>query len=417
MSMAEIHMKQQVAEAQEEKTVPPLPHVVWRCIVDYLSDSLSTLLDIASLSPDLRDICRSHISSFFHTINRPAIPPLPTAYYYHHLLRLVLEGYIDASAIYDFRYTDDWTTRFPLTLSPTARPGLPDGATDQQVCRFDHLFSEAVHASPFVPSDLQSEVCLRFQNGDEDAALVVLLPLCTRLKSIEPPVRLQMCAALFRNVADEYQRRKISAEDARRAALDAARSDRSGKIRPKIDSSDALPFSELLILSVSWTGRDSNIYPLIEILPVMGIPSLQRIILRGIRDRTFPGWPAGEVTCSCPEIYFDAASTSKEAILAFAEGLNPPCEIRQWFERPARPLEEGEADGDPTWDRILITSGADGSKAVDTRFDYEGGNPGYDYPWVVWLFNGNMYDWRRIDEEFSFGDTDLSNEWLQGAFR
>jgi hypothetical protein len=123
----------------------------------------------------------------------------------------------------------------------------------------------------------------------------------------------------------------------------------------------------------------------------MGIPSLHRIILCGLRDRQFPGWPKGEVKSSCPEIYFQESSVSRQAVLAFAEGLSAPCEIRQWYERPIR--DNGVDDPeDPSWDRVLISKRADGTKNIEVRLDYEGGNPGYNYDWVSWLYWGKMHD-------------------------
>ena len=392
--------------------LPDLPHLVWNRIIFYLSDRLPTLLNISSLSADLRDMCRPHISLFFQKIEGP-VPPVPWPYYYHHLLRMVLEGYLDPSYIYEFHFRDISNVKGECTLSSTTRPGLPKDAKEWQLRAFDHFYTEALRRSPFIPSDLESEVRTRFQNGDPDAALAVLLPLCTRLKLLIPPVGLELCTALFETIAREYQLRRTSPEDARQSASDAAHRDRRAK-RQASDSSDALLFSELLVVLVL-TGNIGCPSTLADLIPFIGIPSLRRIMLGGIRDREFPGWPTDAVQCVCPEIYFDGSSTSKRAILGFAEGLNGPCEIRQWYERPLRDMRDN-GPGDPEWDRVLIKRCADGNKTIEARLDYEGGNPGYNYAWVSWIANGSMHDWRRLDEKFRVQVGEMDNEWIQGHF-
>lgn len=49
----------------------------------------------------------------------------------------------------------------------------------------------------------------------------------------------------------------------------------------------------------------------------MGITSSRRMVLAGVRDVGFPGWPAsGGIGFTCPEIYFRGSSVSKQAVVA-----------------------------------------------------------------------------------------------------
>lgn len=401
--------KHPTTHREDDDLLPPmfdLPHVVWRLIINYISDSLPTLLEISSWSLDLQDICRPHTSSFFHVIAQP-IPPLK-AYYYHQLVRLALEGHIDTSTITEFHYRLQWNPEAMFAPSPTARPCFPEQTTERRVKRIDRLYKEALRRSPFIPSSMESEICSRFQKGDRNAALVVLLPLCTRLKVLEPIGRSDLCAALFQRISLEYRRRGISATEARKTANEAAIRDRDvGSLhqRPQVDSTNTLPFSELLVINLE-AHQHGYSFPLVTLLPFLGIPSLQRIVLGGIiREYSFPGWPADQVTCSCPEIYLKESSATETLILAFAEGVSAPCEIRQWYHRPRGDVCDSYPE-DPTWDRVLVTTGADGKKSVRMHKVFDGGTPPFNHPWVSWLARGFMRDWRRLDEEFSNGDNE-----------
>lgn len=420
--MARNPTRQQYAEYQTDKAspatnrgIPALPHVVWRCIVHHLRDCLSTLLHISRLSADLQDICRPYTSSFFHTIRQPR-DPLSRDFFYHNLLRLVLEGHVDASLIYEFYYVFQYNTAPRFTPSERTRPGLPNGSTEQEVRRYDQLLRDAAHASPFIDPDLEASVCERFQRGDQDAALAVLLPLCTKLKLLQPPIGLELCDSLFRMITREYQQRNSNAAEAQSHAKAVVARDRG--TRPQARTKPplrALPFSELVVLKVQADQHTFHSFPLFKLIPMMCIPSLLRIILEGVVDQEFSSWPAEGGRCSCPEIYFQQSSLSRQAALAFAEELEPPssCKIRQWYQRPRPDVADADED-DPTWDSILVERRSDGTKSVEIGFEEDGGNPGYEYPWVSWLWRGKMEDWKRLDEEFELEDGDEDVEWLQG---
>lgn len=402
-----ISVRQPLVECQAETTsLTSLTHVAWRRVIFYLSGDLPTLLHVSSLSSDLQDICRPYITSFFHTIDEP-IPPLPETYYYHHLVRLVLEGHLDASSIFEFYYAFQYYADDCHAPPYPAWPHLPENATEAQARNFDRLFRQAVRASPFISSDMESKVCASFYQGNRGAALAVLLPLCTRLKMLEPPVESGICVSVFQSIAHEYQRRDTSAEKIRQHAREAAVRDRGAPQERKClqsASSDTLPLSELLVLFIG-AHQHGYSFPLVEIAPFMGIPSLHRIILQGVLDQTFPGWPATFSKCSCPEIYFQKAAVSRQAVLTFADALDPPCEIRQWYKEPRADVADS-IEGDPTWDRVMISRNPDGSKSIDIHFEDQGGNPGWEHAWVSWLARGKMQDWRRLSEVFELDEGD-----------
>lgn len=378
-----------------------IPHLVLGRIAYFLTDDLTTLLSLASVNATLRRICRLYISDSFHTISRGDLPPLSKDYLYHDLLWMILNGFLDPKAITDFMFYEQWEVK----PSKTSEPGYFVGkSTELEKQSFFTLIEETVQASPWIPGDKNQEVCSGFREGSRDAAVAILLPLCPRLKSIDAPiVGMPLCATVFRKITEEYQRRVSDPTQAREEALDAARRDLNG---PRARGEDPqLPFSELLILSTQ--AAEYDLGPrLPECIPFMGIPSLQRIILRGLRERElpkdFPGWPSESPRPSAPEIYFQQSSVSREAVHAFAGGLRGPCEIRQWFEAPAECWGGGFYPEHADWDRVQI----DARGNIEMKFDLQGGNPGYEHAWVSWLYWEKMRDWKRIDEEFASEDDD-----------
>ena len=388
---------------------PPLPHVVWRCIASHLSDDIPTLFHLAAFSSDLREICRPHISTSFETILRP-ISPLPEDFYYHRLVQLILEGYLDPSYIFEAFWCARYANKGRAVTTPprnffndTLRPR--GEITGKEMLRVDPLLEEAVRASTFIPTDLKSEVCARFRYGDPDAAITILLLFCTKLKTLEIPERSDLCATVVQNIAQKHQRRNIDAEDARQKAWDAMLRDRAPKGTHTRPPNDSLPFSELLVLTITdkWAmGFTQDFY---EMIAFIGLPSLHRIILQAVRDNHLNCWPTGLAGCSCPEIYFQQSSVSRRAVLAFAGGMTGQCEIKQFYEWDAFFMDREEEDG-PTWDRVLVDYDAVGKRSVQCRLDNEGYSPGIQYAWCSWLVHGKMADWRRLDEEFNREEVD-----------
>ena len=402
-------------ERSTMKIVPALPHIVWRHIVSHLSDDLATLLDLASLCMGLKDICRRCISRFFESIDTP-VAPIPSNFYYHHLARLILQGYINPIAIHEFHHHVMYKAKSQSFPSLTARPGMLANATEEQVARFDDLVSKAVREMTIIPLDLQLEILTQFRQGDEGAALAVLLPLLTGLRMLEPPARSKLCRLLFQHIAKAYREQDASAQAMRLKSYEAAIRERDSGLTPIHNTPhlrQTLPFSQLLFLHVE-ADQFGFSFPLAELVPFMGIPSLHRMVLEGLVDKQFPGWKTEDGTCSCPEVYFQQSAVSPEAVLAFAEGLDPPCEIRQWYQRPRPDIAES-SQGDPQWDRVLIQTHEGHGRSVDISLDYEGGNPGTQHPWVSWLAWGKMHDWRRIDQEFKNDEDDEAIEYLLGG--
>lgn len=458
-------------DSQSTWAVSPLPHVVWRCIASHLSDSLGTLLHLASFSADLREICRPYISAFFETVGSDWImypgPPkdLPTAFYFHRVVQLILEGYVDASAIRHFlsvsgykyseamkrlragrprcSFTDprvvqeqerDWNWQKAqyesgLKAAIDASPSIPADMKDQVRMRFldgdldaalaivlplrtkrermsfERLLIDAIEASPFIATnDLKDTVRIRFLVGDPDAALAVLLPLCTKLKVLDVPDCAPLCEAVVHKISQEYEKRGAVADEARQQSWAAALRDRTPGGRHIRPHGDALPFSELVILHAHYDFNESSTFHLSRATPYLGIPSLHLVVIGNTHDATFE-WPADATKCHCPEIYFDRSSLTRKAVIAFAEGCAAPCEIRQWFSYKTDFTNNSLARG-PDWDTLMIERDEDGVRRVNCTTDFEGYDPGHEHPWASWVCWGKMVDWKRMDEPFALQDGD-----------
>ena len=390
----------------EETLARSLPYVALDRILYFVSDT-PTLLTIATISQDFKDICRPHLSMHYEKL------PAGERFLYHHVLQLVLEGYVDPSYIYEIDCEDAKLFRGGVERG---QESLEDFQYKYDAVRSEEdpddrkrhvlsLLRGAVSMSPWLSDAREDEVCEQFQFCDPDAALAVLLPLCTKLKTLEIPRYACHCAAVVQAVAQAYCQRGITGAEARRSAWEAALRDRAAPVRRRSPEPDVLPFSELMVLHTRdrhWVGCW---LPLSDVTAFMGIPSLHRVVLDAIRDRDFSGWPAEHVKCSCPEIWLHRSSCTPRAIRAFAEGMANSCEIRQQFDLHGRWVQE-EQQAELTWDSVLVSRREDGSKDIEMRIAFDGGDPGYEHGWVSWMWWGRMQDWRRLDEEFSVQEGD-----------
>ena len=395
-----------------------LPHLAWDRIAYYLSDHLATLLTLADFSPDLKDICRPHISQRYERLHAGE------RFLYHRVLQLVLQRYVDPSYIYEIECDRAKLNR------PRGKPkpweesleGLkyrsdavrPEEEYEDRASNVLGLFREAINSSPWIPEAKKGGLCGMIAFGDPDSALAVLLPLCTKLKTLEVPWDAEYCAAVVQEVAQAYCRREAIATEARRAAFEAAVRDRGAPAVHARPDPSSLPLSELVVIGTADRGWDGCGPPLIDVAAFMGIPSLHRVILTAVRDERF-SWPSDYVQSSCPEVWMERSSCIRRAALAFAGAMADSCEIRQQFDLNNNYLQNRE-ELVFTWDSILVHRCEDGSKDINARIAFEGGNPGYDHAWVSWLVWGKMRDWRRLDEEFSLEEGDHDYIELGGSF-
>lgn len=399
------------AERCDEQTLAhSLPHVVWDRIAHYVSEHSPTLLVLATFSQDLKDICRPHLSKCFKKL------PSGERFLHHRVLQLVLQRYVDPSYIYEIDCEDAKPWKGNIELGRESIEDFDEDFEykydaidlgenlDHRKRRVSQLLREAVLSSPWISSAKEDEICERYQDADPDAPLAVLPPLCTKVKTLEIPDHADLCAAVVQAVAQAYHERGSTGIEARRTAWEAALRDRDAPAIHKRPEPDALPFSELLILYTQdrhWVRRWVF---LTDSLPFIGIPSLHRVILDAARDRGF-AWPPEVVKCSCPEIWLHRSLCTPRAVRAFAEGMVGPCEIRQHFSLDGEWVEEDD-QAELTWDSVLVRRREDGSKDVEMRIEFEGGDPGYEHAWVSWMFWGKMQNWRRLDEEFSLQEGD-----------
>jgi hypothetical protein len=165
-----------------------------------------------------------------------------------------------------------------------------------------------------------------------------------------------------------------------------------------------LPFSDLLVFYVEGND-DHTVYHsfwLPELRPFLGIPSLRRIILHGLRDWELDSWPPELPPILCPEIYFSQSSVHENVIMKFSEGIAGPCTLRQWYQQDhwndlPRELYMG---WEPGWDHLHVSVRETGERRVWTSLDCDGGLDGTQWPWVSWLWHRHMQDWEMLDEPF-----------------
>jgi hypothetical protein len=415
-------------------TLYDLPHTAWDRVAYYVSDDLDTLLRLSTLSKAVQAICRPHTSAFF----RKSVPAeiwehkwLRNEWANHSLVHMVLNGDIDPTYIqeyecikqyshYDYvrRNGTDVIPFYPHRFmpTPTARPGLPrpgfEHSTERQICHFDLLIRSAIDSSRWVSPEQREHVFQRFCTGDKDAAGIILLPLLKNLRAVNPPIKGGLCAELFRRVACE----------SRHLGLPECSSDIDDydSCELIVDHSDTLPFPELLVLYVepNWSTRTITTFWLDNILPFLGIPSLRRIVLHGVRDWEYEDWPPpGDLPpIICPEIYFAQSSVPRDTAFKFSEYLAGPCTLMQWcqVDRYWFPPLEQRMDFDPTWDHLRVEIKDSGERHVWTSLECEGGRPGYRYAWVSWLWHRKMQDWKLLDQEFSFEEGDSDDDELSG---
>jgi hypothetical protein len=414
-------------------TLFDLPHTAWDRVAHFLTDDLETLPRLSSFSRDLQAICRPYSSAHF----RRAVPEVfwkhewlqvrgsqKTHWANHGLLHLVLNGDIDPKQILDYhcnrQYTDynyeagekdcnDDTKHYPnrFVLTPTTRPRLPrpgfDDPTEKQTEAYDRLVISAIVSSQWISPEERDQVFERFRTGDQDAAGIILLPLLTSLKAVNPPIKGGLCSELFRKVARVSQSLSLA-----RCGKDTEAGRPS--VREPDDESKKLPFSELLIFYLE--GNDqSNLtssFWLPEIRPFLGIPSLQRIILHGVRDWELDSWPPELPPITCREIYLSQSSVHQDAIMKFSEGISGPCTLRQWYQQDNWNFRDASLDmgWEPDWDHLHVRVGPTGERQVWVSDECKGGIDGTKWPWVSWLWHRHMQDWEMLDQPFHGDESD-----------
>jgi hypothetical protein len=341
------------------------------------------------------------------------------------LVHLILNGDVDPTKILEYRCSGQYTDyndgkknskgeieHYENRFAPTAttRPGLPrpgfETPTERQIRAYDDLVLSAIESSRWISPDQKAEVFERFRTGDKDAAGVLLLPLLTNLKAVEPPLKGGLCAELFRQVANESRKRTNTIN----------RSDVSNSARP--GEAEKLPFSELLIFYLGAIKRDGVkvSFWLREIRPFLSIPSLRRIVLFGVRDWELDNWPSDMAPITCPEIYFAQSSVNRETIMEFSENIAGPCTLMQWHSTDIYFFYAQNMGNEATWDHLRVEVDERGGRNVWTSLECEGGRPGHDYPWVSWLWHGRMRDWERLDEPFYVEDGDSDADSLSGFY-
>ena len=128
-----------------------------------------------------------------------------------------------------------------------------------------------------------------------------------KLKTLEIPAKSWHCANAVKAVAKAYHEQGITGEEARRRAGEAALRDGEPLTRQNSIAIFLLPFSELLVLCVqAGHYNDRYSFSLDRMIQFMGLPSIHRIILGGVRDKDedFVGGSPDIPECTCSEIYF-----------------------------------------------------------------------------------------------------------------
>jgi hypothetical protein len=402
-------------------TLFDLPHTAWDRVARFVSDDLDTLLRLSSMSQDLQQICRPYTSAHF----RRAVPKtlggkhawLYKNYADNALVHMVLSGDVDPSYILEYACSDqfdDYNTGTSARKDDSfienraTRPGLLrrpgfEALTQEHMSEYDRLARQAIESSRWILPESRDMVFDKYQAGDQDAAALILLPLLTKLKAVEPPIRGGLCSELFSQVARESSVSITSPPTMERTSVHTEHQkeeQRSGK----------LPFSELLVfyLEPNDTRRCVTNFWLHQIRPFLSIRSLRRIVLHGIRDWELENWPSNLVPISCPEIYFALSSVNRDTILELSRDIAGPCTLIQWYEMDVwyQPSESAYMGWEPDWDHLHVEKTQTGDRTVWTSLKCDGGVRGDEWPWVSWLWHRHMQDWEKLGEPFLGNESD-----------
>jgi hypothetical protein len=336
---------------------------------------------------------------------------------------MVLNGDVDPTKVLEYACEDQYHDYRVSEENHRKRPGLPrpgfENVSEKLVRQYDCLVRTAIQASRWIAPEMREDVLERFLTGDKDAAGIILLPLLTKLRAVEPPIKGGLCAELFRQVAHELLKANM------------IEADRADDLSPSEQaSSTALPFSELLIFYVrpDRRVRCNLTFTLQEMRPFMSIQSLRRIVLNGVRDwefesltRTIPNAPKGSMTwetipwrtdmvpISCPEIYLGQSSVFRDVIMKFADHIAGPCKLMQWYSMDVWDMPSGGDGGEASWDHLRVDVDESGKRRAWTSLECDGGAVVRRNPWVSWLYHGKMANWELLDEPFCGEDGDSDN--------
>jgi hypothetical protein len=408
-------------------TLFDLPYTAWDRVAFFISaaDDVDTLLRLSSMSRDLQAICRPHTSTHFRRAPFGRLANYKwllsehgkPAWANHAFTHLVLNGDVDPTKVLEYACTDQYgdyhseyeNYRHRFSPTPTTRPGLPrpgfEQVSEAVVRQYDCLVRKAIEASRWISPDMREDVFERFRTGDKDAAGVILLPLLTRLKAVEPPIKGGLCASLFQRIAHESHDLAMQAQTPPGGNLDVSKLDVTGEV-------SRLPFSELLIFFVEADEKDGHqvTFWLRYIRPFLSIRSLRRIVLTGVRDWELDEWPSDQLPISCPEIYFARSSVNRDTIMKFSENIAGPCTLMQWLSYDCYYSPQDSMGNEATWDHLRVDVDSSGKRRAWTSLECDGGASVEENPWVSWLYHGRMRDWELLEEPFHGQEGDSDNE-------
>lgn len=250
---------------------------------------------------------------------------------WHRLFILCLDHQFPPDFILDLYIPNDVKGESCFIDASQSRPAL-DALPKHSIWRCDHIITRAVHSSQRIDIDDKVQCIRRILRGDEDATLAILLPYLTNLKSLTAPYSSKRTTEVFRKICWVYSATSHGAAD--------------------------LPFAKLTLI---WTTSTNMEYawPLCGLKAYLGLPSLRRVIIHGAREQVVEVWPTDIARPSCPEVFIDEGSISREVVANMAMAWRTPVVFRHFWSQPGTFGIDGPDE--PDWDHCEVTGSTDES--------------------------------------------------------
>lgn len=278
----------------------------------------------------------------------------------HKLLLRILKGELSPSYIVELKGLRGIDiTEVPKEVGPL-RYALTHIDEPENAGRNAERFRRAIESSRWIRRD-QVDKCYReLIYGNEDAALAILIPLLTNLRSFCAPTNAFLLPVVVGKIAKKTVKHL---EECRRNRAEGA-----------ITAEKMLTFPlEKLVVVVS--GRSSPRadgtcgIPLVCLALYAALPSVRRLAVDSVNFETFERWPTRAPHSQVREIYFFKSKVSDWQVRKFAKGLDGPCIFRQDI---VTPHSEYDTVRYPNWDKYTIdgrTDPATGRIIAGTRVE------------------------------------------------
>ncbi len=279
----------------------------------------------------------------YHSVFSGTYKPFP----YHRLLLLILRQELPAMYI-QVLDTDDSCGTEPWISD--SEPPPPPSVVLQIRPADKRLLQTTTLTSPWLDPGDSEQIFDQLWRGYDDAALCVLVPMLTNLRTFTAPPDAPRLEEVFTRIAKAYY-----------TALDS-------NTEPA-----GLPFRSLRIVSTR-AGNGVVGIGLEGAACYSSIPSVRRLIMQCSRSQRFAGWPSG-LRSRVSEVYLCDSTVSAGAICGFAEGIEGPCIIRMNYDDYGGDFP---SDDGLVWDHYVIAS-EEGTRRerLQLKYDEDVHEPGF----------------------------------------